>query len=259
MVMAAMVRAGLATGLGRLWTRCESRRRRLAHVSNPPGIAGSRAALKPSRERRPRSGGRSGWTHRRDWARGRVRALRPGRTGRWPLPGGPAGLLWLPGLGRPGSSLPVGSAGRAVLGSRPDRRRAAGAPRPHPLARSRGGRDDTPMGGDDGRHDGEAQTAAAARAGAGRVCPVEALEDAAGVFRRHAGPWSATTISAIAASASTRTEAGVPGGVCALTLANRLSTTWRSRSTSPLTSTGCVAPELHGPLGAYRSRGADGF
>ena len=57
----------------------------------------------------------------------------------------------------------------------------------HALPRRGLGRDGAAVRGHDGRDDGEAQAAAPADAGAGRVGPVEALEDATGLLVGHAG------------------------------------------------------------------------
>ena len=120
----------------------------------------------------------------------------------------------------------------------------------HALARGGAGRDRPAVGSHDGGDDRQPETAAAARPRPGRVGAVEALEDAAGLLVGHAGAAVAhLDLAPGRRPASTRTVVAVPGGVCARTLASRLSTTWRSRSLSPVTSTGRAAQNRTGQSG----------
>ena len=154
------------------------------------------------------------------------------------------------GLGRFGRGryAVVRSPGWFALTGRPSHDRWSGRPdRPHPAGRARDG---TSMRGHDGPDDREAEPAAPARARARRIGPVEALEDPARLFVGHARARCPAPRSRPGRPiSSTRTVVDVPSGVCARTLASRLSITWRRRSLSAVTSTGRAAQKRTGHSG----------
>ena len=94
---------------------------------------------------------------------------------------------------------------------------------------------------DDAGRDRQAQAAAAAVARAARIGTVEAVEDVGDVAsgRRLARGRRRTTCSGRCVT-NRLTSIGVSGGVCTRTLVNRLPMTWRSRSSSPSTTTPAV-------------------
>ena len=114
-----------------------------------------------------------------------------------------------------------------------------------------GGRDGPAVGRHDGRDDREPEPAAAARRASVPGRPGRSARRRGGPPRPACpGPVSRTSISRLVADLGRpRTVVVVPGGVCARTLASRLSRTWRRRSVSPDHLDRAGGPEPHRPLG----------
>ncbi len=182
----------------------------------------------------PRSAGRGGH-------RGRLRSRRPRR----PRPTSSSRRCSRPSSRESSVQLRLSAAAAdaappatPALG-RPVRRRPAGCARP-PTPRLRRAARTSAVPAErlgDGPHDGQAQPGPAARTG--RVAPVEAVEDAGGLFGR-----DPRSVVGHPMHAHGRTRPGwtpatvVPGGVWASALRTRLCATWVRRSASPITTTG---------------------
>ena len=120
------------------------------------------------------------------------------------------------------------------------------------------------VGADDGRDDREPQARNRRRGPLpARVDPVEPLEDPVGLLGGQPGP-VVTDLehgpqrrrrrTPIAARVPTASSTGVPGGVCRTALAIRFATTWRSRSSSPITTAAHRTAGVEArPAGAGRS------